>query len=348
MSTKRFSELPVPSFFDPQNAEKIYMIDYAAIEKAALEARKKAGIMPAATDSQRITLMGIDLQNTFCLPTAQLFVAGRNGRGAIDDNIRLARFIYKNAGALSNIALTMDTHERFQIFHPAFWVNSKGEYHGPNTTISVEDVEKGVWKVNPEAAALVGGNYAGLQAFALHYVRELKAKGRYDLTIWPYHGLLGGVSHSLVAVIEEAAWYHNALRGSQTDFQIKGGAALSENYSVLGPEVRTGADGKPILQKNVAFLKTLIGSDVLVIGGQAKSHCVAWTIADLLDEILAKDAKLAKRVYLLEDCTSSVVVPGIVDFTDQGNAAFAKFAAAGMHVVQSTTPMQEWPDFPIK
>jgi len=59
----------------------------------------------------------------------------------------------------------------------------------------------------------------------------------------------------------------------------------------------------------------------------------------LLTEILARDANLAKKVYLLEDCTSPVVVPGVVDFTEAANEAFQRFAAAGMNVVKSTELM---------
>ena len=33
-----------------------------------------------------------------------------------------------------------------------------------------------------------------------------------------------------------------------------------------------------------------------------------------------------KKVYLLEDCTSPVVVPGVVDYTEQADAAFRHFA----------------------
>jgi hypothetical protein len=47
----------------------------------------------------------------------------------------------------------------------------------------------------------------------------------------------------------------------------------------------------------------------------------------------------------MEDCTSPVVVPGAVDYTDEADAAFERFAAAGMHVVRSTTPLVEWPGF---
>jgi nicotinamidase-related amidase len=55
-----------------------------------------------------------------------------------------------------------------------------------------------------------------------------------------------------------------------------------------------------------------------------------------------RDRALAEKVYLLEDCSSAVVVPGVVDYTDEADAAFERFAAAGMHVVRSTEPIASW------
>ena len=83
--------------------------------------------------------------------------------------------------------------------------------------------------------------------------------------------------------------------------------------------------------------------DAVIIAGQAKSHCVAWTIADLLAEVQARDYSLAPHVFLLEDCTSPVVVPGVIDYTDEADAAFRRFAEAGFHVVRSTDPLSTWP-----
>ena len=71
----------------------------------------------------------------------------------------------------------------------------------------------------------------------------------------------------------------------------------------------------------------------MIVAGEAKSHCVAWTVEDLLAEIRARDPRLAERIVLLDDCTSPVVVPGVVDFTDAAEAAYARFAAAGMRRV---------------
>jgi nicotinamidase-related amidase len=127
---------------------------------------------------------------------------------------------------------------------------------------------------------------------------------------------------------------------------VKGENPLTENYSVLRPEVLDDAAGTQIATKNTGFIKKLLDFDVAIITGQAKSHCVAWTIEDLLSEILAVDRKLAEKVYLLEDCSSPVVVPGVVDYTEQADTAFRKFAEAGMHLVRSTDPIARWPGIP--
>jgi hypothetical protein len=80
-----------------------------------------------------------------------------------------------------------------------------------------------------------------------------------------------------------------------------------------------------------------------VIAGQAKATASPGPSDDLLSGIREEDPGLARKVYLLEDCSSPVVVPGSVDYTDPADQAFRRFAEAGMHVVQSTRPMEEWP-----
>lgn len=332
------TQLPTPDYFDTKKVSEVWRVPYQERAAEAKEWAEKYSIQPAASDTNRICLLIIDAQNTFCLPEFELFVGGRSGSGAVDDNLRLCEFIYRNLNAITTIAPTMDTHTAMQIFHPIFWINEAGEHPLPAaTSITLEDVQQGIWKVNPAVAhSIANGNYSALQKHALHYVQKLSEDGKYPLTIWPYHSMLGGIGHALVSAVEEAIFFHSIARNSQALFEIKGGNPLTENYSVLRPEVLDGPDGNSIAQKNASFIDKLLGFDAIIIAGQAKSHCVAWTIDDLLTEILARDRKLAKKVYLLEDCTSPVVVPGVVDFTEQADAAFQRFAAAGMNVVKST------------
>lgn len=338
MTKTTIRQLPIPSFFEAKKVREVWRVSY---QQRATEAREWAqtyNIRSAAEDNTRICLLLIDVQNTFCLPEFELFVGGSSGRGAIDDNVRSCEFIYRNLNLITQIAVTMDTHTTMQIFHPIFWINEAGEHPIPAaTTISFEEVQKGIWKVNPAIAdSVAGGDYQKLQQHALHYVKTLSEQGKYLLTVWPYHSILGGIGHALVSSVEEAIFFHNVARNSQTIFEIKGNNPLTENYSVLRPEVLEDADGKPIAQKNTRFLKKLLEFDAIFIAGQAKSHCVAWTIDDLLTEIKATDPNLAKKVYLLEDCTSAVVVPDVIDFSEQADAAFKRFADAGMQIVKST------------
>ncbi len=156
--------------------------------------------------------------------------------------------------------------------------------------------------------------------------------------------MLGGIGHALVSAVEEAIFFHTIARMSQPDIRIKGNHPLTEHYSVLGPEVDKDQDGNPLVEKSDEFFRKLERDfDIVIIAGQAKSHCVAWTIADLLEDVMARDRHLVEKVYLLEDCTSPVVVPGVIDYTDEADNAFRRFASAGMHVVRSTDPIETWP-----
>lgn len=338
------AQLPIPSHFDRSRVGEIWQVPYLDLASTAESWAKQQNIAPAATDRRRVSLVLIDTQITFCIPGFELFVGGRSGRGAVEDNVRLCSFIYENLSVITEITATLDTHMAVQIFHPVFWVNEAGEHPAPHTEISTADVESGVWKVNPAVARSVGeGNIETLERHARHYVRRLAASGKYPLVIWPYHGMLGGIGHALVPAVEAACFFHSIARSSQTVFEAKGDDPLTESFSVLGAEVLDRADGTPLAHKNTRLVERLFSFDAVVVAGQAKSHCVAWTIADLLDEIMARDERLANKVYLLEDCTSPVVVPGAIDFTEQADAAFDRFVSAGMHTVRSTTPIREWP-----
>ena len=335
--------LPVPPHFDPERVGKIWRVPYQ--ERAADAERWSAEqtLRPVAEDSVRVCLIAIDVQNTFCIPEFELFVGGRSGTCAVDDNRRLCEFIYRNLAIITRIYPTMDTHQAIQIFHSIFLVNSDGKHPDPYTLVSSEDIEKGVWRVNASICSELGLGEHGAQQHLLHYTKHLQEGGKYNLTIWPYHAMLGGIGHALVSAVEEAIFFHSIARHSQPSFRAKGSSPLTEHYSVLGPEVVEGADGKPIAGKDVRFVEMLTGFDVVIVAGQAKSHCVAWTIDDLLEDPLIKSKGFAENVYLLEDCTSPVVVPGVIDYTDEADAGFRRFADAGMHVVRSTDPVENWP-----
>jgi len=335
--------LPLPPHYDPSRAGDVWTVPYQERAHEAGKWAEQFAIRPVSDDEWKICLIAVDVQNTFCIPGFQLYVAGRSGTAAVDDSRRLSEFIYRNLGVISQVCPTMDTHLVMQIFHSLYLINDRGEHPKPFTLISEEDVLRGVWKFNPALCRSLGISADFGQRHLLHYAKRLKEGGKYDLTIWPYHGMLGGIGHALVASVEEAIFFHCVARYSQPDFHVKGDRPFTEHYSVFGPEVLEGPAGEPIGRKSDKFFRKLLEFDAVLIAGQAKSHCVAWTIDDLLEDVLIRDRRLVEKIYLLEDCTSPVVVPGVMDYTDGADAAFRRFADAGMHVVSSTDPIENWP-----
>jgi nicotinamidase-related amidase len=335
--------LPVPPHFDPDRVGEVWPVPYQARAREAAAWASEHALTPAAGDPFRLCLLAVDVQNTFCVPGFELFVGGRSGTGALDDNRRLCEFFYRNLGAITQVFPSLDTHRAMQVFHAIWLVDEEGAHPEPYTLVAPEDVESGRVRLNAAVAEALGIDIDYARRHLAHYTRRLAEGGKYQLTIWPYHAMLGGIGHALVPAVEEAIFFHSVARLSQPDFQVKGDHTLTEHYSMLGPEVTEGPDGEALGGRNTELVRKLLAFDAVVVAGQAKSHCLAWTIDDLLTDELVRERGLAERTYLLEDCTSPVVVPGVVDYTDEADAAFERYAAAGMHVVRSTDPVESWP-----
>jgi len=330
------SPLPLPEFYDPGTVGAVWRVPYEERARQARDWARQHALQPVSFDPTKTWLMLIDVQNTFCIPGFELYVGGRSGQGAVEDNARLCEFIYHNLGNITHITATMDTHMTMQVFHPIFFVAEDGNHPAPYTDIHASDLHTGKWTFNPALSPQFGIAPDYGQEMMIHYAEELDKRGKYALTIWPYHAMLGGIGHALVSSVEEAIFFHSVARLAQPDIVIKGDTPFTENYSVIGPEVLTGPMSEMLGTHDPRFIEKLQQFDRLIIAGQAKSHCVAWTVSDLLEDINAVDPELAKKVYLLEDCSSPVVVPGVVDHTDAADAAYERFAKAGMHVVKST------------
>jgi nicotinamidase-related amidase len=339
----------IPDFYRTEHAfDSSFSPDPQHLFAAAVTWREHHAIPAAARDHPRIHLLLIDLQRDFCFPGGALYVAGRSGRGALEDNDRIARFIYGNLERITEISCTMDTHYPHQIFFPSFWLQADGKPPAAHREVTAAQLRAGELRANPALAAwLAAGDIGWLDRQVEYYCAELERSGKYRLYLWPPHCLLGGPGHTLAGVIQEARLFHSFVRMTRAPIEIKGANPLTEFYSALAPEVPTRHDGGVLAEPNVSFLRTLLEFDAVVIAGQAASHCVKSTIEDLLTRI---EPELARKVYILRDCMSSVTVPDpqraggfLFDFTPQAEAALDRFAGAGMHVVDSTSPMQGWP-----
>jgi nicotinamidase-related amidase len=319
--------LPIPEFYDPAQVAGVYLERAALVADAAVAYQQQHAIPPATHDTYKIAAFGIDCQVGFCTPGASLFVPG-----AVEDMQRTLVWIYRNLDKLTGLLFSLDTHRVLQIFHPAWWRDRHGQHPAPFTPITYEEIHNGTW--TPVAH----------RQECLEYCQKLEVSGKYVLTIWPYHVLLGGMSHTLVPALMEATIFHSLVRQQQAHFEIKGMHTLSENYSVLSPEVQE-LGGKTIGRFNEALLSMLLAYDRVYVFGQAKSHCVRSTLYDIRDHLQTMAASLTDKIWILEDAMSPVPPPPIeplpsaLDFPRVAEQAMAEFRQAGMHVVKTTDPI---------
>jgi nicotinamidase-related amidase len=313
-----------PSFYDPARVADLFGERAAAIAEAA----RGVPPAPARGDRERIAMFGIDCQVAFCTPGASLFVPG-----AVEDTRRAIEWLYRNLERITSLFFSLDTHSVHQIFHPAAWRDAAGRAPEPFTVITARDVRDGPW------IPLLGEDPEP-RAEALEYCERLEATGKYLLTIWPYHALLGGVSHALVPALMEAALFHAMVRGVDPRFEIKGRAVMTENFSVLAPEVRE-LRGRTLGAFNTSLFDALLAHDRVYVFGQAKSHCVLATLEDLRAECERRERSLLGRIHILEDAMSPVPPPPLdplpeaLDFPKVAERAIERFRAAGMHVVRT-------------
>jgi nicotinamidase-related amidase len=315
--------LPLPRFYDPAQVGTLYLERAAEVAAAAREYAAAHGVRPASEDRERVCLFGIDVQVTFCLPGASLFVPG-----AVEDCRRAVEWLYRNLPRVTGLVFTLDTHTAFQIFHPSWWVDARGEHPAPLTPVYAADVAAGRWRATREPEA------------SLAYLEALERKGRYVHTVWPYHGLQGSVSNALVPAVHEAALFHAHARQAPVTFAPKGLHPLTENYSVFAPEVRE-LGGRVLGAFDQKLLDTLLAYDRVYVFGEAKSHCVRFSVHDMLERIRELDPSLARRLYLLEDAMSPVPAPPLdplpaaLDFPRLADEALEAFARAGVNIVKT-------------
>ncbi|HYO87976.1 MAG TPA: cysteine hydrolase family protein [Candidatus Limnocylindrales bacterium] len=304
-----------PPFYLPEQVGQLYAPNAAA----AVSAGRQAGMKPSSTDRQRTLLLLVDAQVDFIHTDGALSVPG-----AVDDTRRTIEWLCRNAGEVTTIAASLDSHVPIQIFFPTWWVDDAGQHPEPYTTITSHEVDRRRWRplYEPE--------------WSQEYVERLEHDSRKELMIWPYHVLIGTVGHSFSPALYEAVAFHTAARQSQPIFLAKGSIPKTEHYSILEPEVKVPE--APLGSLNIGFLSMIATYDRIYIAGQAKSHCVLETVASMMRYFKDRPDTISK-IRVLMDCTSSVAHPEI-DFDVMADEALAVYAERGLTLANSTDELK--------
>ncbi len=252
-------------------------------------------------------LLVIDTQYDFCDPMGALYVPGTE-----KDMRRLASFIKRNKQTIGHICLTMDSHPYLHISHPCFWKSLEGNHPAPFTVITSHDVKIGKWipQFVPD--------------YALNYLEKLEQQEQFPHVIWTYHYIAGTRGFAIVEELMEAIREWSFYRGKPHQIVLKGCNPYTEHFGIFAANlpIENQQDTMP----NYDLLHQLDAYSYIIIAGEARSHCVATS----LNQILFLKPDMAKKLLVLEDCMSDI--PG---FEEDANPIYQKAVVNGAQILFS-------------
>ncbi|MFT3736838.1 MAG: isochorismatase family protein [Rhodocyclaceae bacterium] len=268
-------------------------------------------------------LVIIDPQNDFCdLP--ENYCPDRAGdktrpalpvAGAHADMLRVAALIKQAGAALTDISVTLDSHQHLDIAHPTFWKRGDGSAVTPFTAIAASDVRAGTY-VPRQADALPR---------VLDYLDALEKAGRYTHMVWPVHCEIGTWGHNVHDDVRVAYNAWEEARLGIVNKVVKGTNPWTEHYSAIKAEVPDPDDADT--QLNAGFIAQLQQADRIYITGEAGSHCVKATTEHIVESFGA--AEVGKLV-IVTDCMSAVpgFEPQYAAFIDDMRSKGARLATS--------------------
>ncbi len=261
---------------------------------------------------KNVALLLIDAQNDFVLPNGALPVAGAEA-----DMNRWVTFAKNNMNRVHQIFCTLDSHNTLHVAHPSWFANPDGTNVLPFTQITSQDVKNGKYTINfaPQKTII--------------YLEQLEAQGEFTHMIWPYHCVIGTTGAALYQPVSDFLSEFERKMGMTTQYVAKGSNPLCEHFGAFRANVPVL--GAKETELNQPLLNALNQHDIVVLAGEARSHCVANSLKQLLDDA----AYLSKKLYILEDCMSDV--PGLPQvFYDEVQKIYDRARNEGVTFIKST------------
>jgi len=261
-------------------------------------------------------VFGIDFQKAFVCPGEPLCPAG-----AFEDVVRFSNFITEAEEDIVDIFLTVDQHPIAHIGHPGWWLTSEGVSPEPFTLVNLLALESGaIQAADPKK-----------QEYAKRYIDPIRGS-----MIWPVHCVPGTqsyeLSNNLVAAVHS---WENSGPGRIATMAKKGYHQDLESFGIFEPEYK--GHGNILADFNDNLLGNLLfGNLPIVVGGEARSHCVRCSVEQMVQRI--QDYNLGfdlKKIVLLEDCMSDVT-----GYEEQGIRFLENMAKQGCTVATVESVLQ--------
>lgn len=253
--------------------------------------------------------------------------------GAWHDLSRGLAFDYEMLPYISAHALSCDTHPVLDAsFDRERFVARRKEVVMPGTS-SEYTVERGE---HPRAFTVIllkdvwhaTNNKDGLwwpvrnQEGTYDYIKELEASGQMAHVTWWKHNTRLTFGAGIEPVVWENIMLHSYARDIEPIIFFKG-LTDPEFFGIFGPQVVIKGDKHA--QVNLKGLQMYTLFDMVVLDGEADTHCLKNTAMQMAAEIGAKDPDQMSKLVIASDGTS-----GIPGFEDLAKADYAKLEAQGL------------------
>ena len=265
----------------------------------------------------KIDLLLIDPQNSFnknvethlqqVLHDGELCVTPGSD-DAMQSMRNVADMISRAGNRLNDIHITMDSHHPLHIAHERWFKDSAGNHPAPFTLMRVDGNRIIGFTMDAQGNSTDIGEYfvtlPSLTDWTIKYLESLAAGGRYPHCIWPYHCIIGTPGHNIVEPIMESVWKWENTIGGFANIVTKGSNPKTEHFSGVRAEVEDPNDPSTLL--NTDLIKVTMEADLILVAGQASSHCVPNTALDMANSF--GDDSFFQKMVFLED--GSDPVPG--------------------------------------
>jgi len=316
--------------------------------------------------------------------------------GATADSTRIAKFIDANKDNVNRIVVSLDTHTLRHIGHPGYWKRLDG-MTDPLPKYTMFRVVGGIIKAKSgETDIDVEPVESKLREWTIKYISTMVDDNGNPKTekgpplIWPIHCIEDSPGHAVHKSLKPTLM--NADIKQKVEYHIKGQNEITEMYSIFKSEVQpysTDNIDQPHLYHgifthiitetsknsntddvedhaylNVNFNATLFNSLIstnnqILICGQALSHCVNWSLRDLVSKLIltanqnyTENGKLKKdKVILLINGSSpaegfNANVVALIQFCKEKNVSIKFLSEDGQ--IQNNQPKSYQPSEDIQ
>lgn len=144
--------------------------------------------------------------------------------------------------------------------------------------------------------------------------------------IWPPHCLVGTAGHNVIQPIAKEILTWESRYKTRARYIAKGHNPLTEHYGPFKAEVALSFDQTTSL--NMGLINDFEEADLILLTGQALSHCVGEGMRQLIDNF---GEESIKKLVLLRDTTSPVY-----GFESEAEKMLTEMKAKGLQVVNTT------------